>query len=188
MTALPPDTVVTTEPLPLPESLLPVLPRRRGVSRRMVFWRYAGLLGGIFPGTGDTGVTVRQQRLIRNISDHLALYHHLTGTPVAPETRTATSGADSALLDDWQRRGEPLRYRLGLRHRIDPTCRPPSPPRHPRKRLSTHTPGTDVLGSLDPPDRDNLRQVQVNAAAVALATVNFVKAYAKGLVPQITHP
>jgi hypothetical protein len=48
VTALPPDAVVTTEPLPLPELLLPALPRRRGVSRRMVFWRYAGLLGGIF--------------------------------------------------------------------------------------------------------------------------------------------
>jgi hypothetical protein len=59
VTALPPDAVVSTEPLPLPELLLPALPRRRGVSRRMVFWRYAGLLGGIFCA-GDAGVLDEQ--------------------------------------------------------------------------------------------------------------------------------
>ncbi|HDG1696694.1 TPA: OmpA family protein [Kluyvera ascorbata] len=115
VTALPPDAVVTTEPLPLPELLLPALPRRRGVSRRMVFWRYAGLLGGIFLALAMLASWMNNQRLISNVGDHLALYHQLTGEPVAPKLRAQQRlRADGALLDDWARRGEPLRYRLGL--------------------------------------------------------------------------
>ncbi|MGG6136465.1 OmpA family protein [Pantoea allii] len=115
VTALPPDAVVTTEPLPLPELLLPALPRRRGVSSRMVFWGYAGLLGGIFLALAMLASWMNNQRLIRNVGDHLALYHQLTGKPVAPKLRAQQRlRADGALLDDWARRGEPLRYRLGL--------------------------------------------------------------------------
>ncbi|WP_185749310.1 OmpA family protein [Pantoea dispersa] len=115
VTALPPDAVVTTGPLPLPELLLPALPRRRGVSRRMVFWRYAGLLGGIFLALAMLASWMNNQRLIRNVGDHLALYHQLMGKPVAPKLRAQQRlRADGALLDDWARRGEPLRYRLGL--------------------------------------------------------------------------
>ena len=115
MTALSPDALVTADPLPLPELLLPALPRRRGVSRRMVFWRYAGLLGAIFLALGMLASWINNQRLIRNVGDHLALYHQLTGKPVAPKLRAQQRlRADGALLDDWQRRGEPLRYRLGL--------------------------------------------------------------------------
>ncbi|WP_241623223.1 OmpA family protein [Rosenbergiella australiborealis] len=115
VTALPPDAVVTTEPLPLPELLLPALPRRCGVSRRRVFWRYAGLLGGIFLALAMLASWINNQRLIRNVGDHLALYHQLTGKPVAPKLHAQQRlRADGALLDDWQRRGEPLRYRLGL--------------------------------------------------------------------------
>lgn len=138
VTALPPDTVVTTEPLPLPELLLPALPHRRGVSRRMVFWRYAGLLGGIFLALAMLASWMNNQRLIRNVGDHLALYHQLTGQPVAPKLRAQQRlRADGALLDDWQRRGEPLRYRLGLYQglRLVPSVEaavndwaPPSPP------------------------------------------------------------
>ncbi|QAV46703.1 OmpA family protein [Pantoea agglomerans] len=115
VTALPPDAVVTTEPLPLPELLLPALPRRRGVSRRMVFWRYAGLLGGSFLALAMLASWMNNQRLIRNVGDHLALYHQLADKPAAPKLRAQQRlRADGALLDDWQRRGEPLRYRLGL--------------------------------------------------------------------------
>ena len=115
VTSIPPDVVFTTEPLPLPELLLPALPRRRSVSRRMVFWRYAGLLGGIFIALAMLASWMNNQRLIRNVGDHLALYHQLTGKPVAPKLRAQQRlRADGALLDDWARRGEPLRYRLGL--------------------------------------------------------------------------
>ncbi|MBT0727081.1 OmpA family protein [Rosenbergiella australiborealis] len=94
---------------------LPALPRRCGVSRRRVFWRYAGLLGGIFLALAMLASWINNQRLIRNVGDHLALYHQLTGKPVAPKLHAQQRlRADGALLDDWQRRGEPLRYRLGL--------------------------------------------------------------------------
>jgi len=115
LTALPPDIAPSGDPLPLPELLLSALPRRRGVSRRMVFWRYAGLMGGIFLALAMLASWVNNQRLIRNVGDHLALYYHLDGQPVAPKLRAQQRlRADGALLDDWQRRGEPVRYRLGL--------------------------------------------------------------------------
>lgn len=138
VTALPPDATVTPEPLPLPEQLLPALPRQRGVSHRMVFWRYAGLLGGIFLALAMLASWMNNQRLIRNVGDHLALYRQLTGQPVAPKLRAQQRlRADGALLDDWQRRREPLRYRLGLYQglRLVPPVEaavsdwaPPSPP------------------------------------------------------------
>lgn len=115
LTALPPDIAPTDAPLPLPELLLSTLPRRRGVSRRMVFWRYAALMGGIFLALAMLASWVNNQRLIRKVGDHLTLYHHLDGQPVAPKLRSQQRlRTDGALLDDWQRRGEPLRYRLGL--------------------------------------------------------------------------
>ncbi|MGR7122711.1 OmpA family protein [Klebsiella aerogenes] len=115
ITALSPDISATATPLPLPELLLPALPRRRGISRRMVFWRYAGLLGGVFLALAMLASYINNQRLIRNVGDHLALYHHLSGTPAAPKLHAQQRlRADGALLDDWARRGEPLRYRLGL--------------------------------------------------------------------------
>ena len=115
VTALPPDVAVSAGTLPLPELLLPALPRRRGVSRRMVFWGYAGLLGGIFFALAMLASWMNNQRLIRNTGDHLALYHQLTGQPAAPKLLAQQRlRADGALLDDWQRRGEPLRYRFGL--------------------------------------------------------------------------
>ena len=115
VTALPPDVTGTGEPLPLPELLLPALPRRRGVSGRMVFWRYAGLIGGVFLALAMLASWINNQRLIRNVGDHLAQYYHLSGQPVAPKLRAQQRlRADGALLDDWARRGEPLRYCLGL--------------------------------------------------------------------------
>ncbi|WP_176720744.1 OmpA family protein, partial [Klebsiella pneumoniae] len=49
------------------------------------------------------------------VGDHLAVYHRLSGTPPTPKLQAQQRlRADSRLLDDWLRRGEPLRYRLGL--------------------------------------------------------------------------
>ncbi len=115
ITALPPDSSDRVHTLPLPELLLSGLPRRRGISRRMVFWRYAGLLGGIFLALAMLASFINNQRLIRSVGDHLALYHRLSGKPPAPKLRAQQLlRADGRLLDDWQRRGEPLRYRMGL--------------------------------------------------------------------------
>ncbi|MEG1601703.1 OmpA family protein, partial [Citrobacter sp.] len=103
------------EPLPLPELLLSALPRHREISRRMVFWRHVGLLGGVFFVLAMLASFINNQRLIRSVGDHLALYHSLKGEPYVPKLRAQQRlRADSALLDDWLRRGEPVRYRLGL--------------------------------------------------------------------------
>ncbi|WP_380178815.1 OmpA family protein [Kalamiella sp. sgz302252] len=115
ITALAPKGHEKAGPLPLPEPLTASLPRRRGISRSMVFWRRVGIQGGIFLALAMLASFINNQRLIRNIGDHLTLYHHLSGEPVQPKIRAQQRlRADSALLDGWQQRGEPLRYRLGL--------------------------------------------------------------------------
>ncbi|MFI8418712.1 OmpA family protein, partial [Serratia sp. NPDC078593] len=115
VTTLSPNVAAQAEPLPLPELLLANLPRRRGISRRMQFWRYVGLSGGAFLILAMLASFINNQRLIRSVGDHLALYHHLSGKPPAPKLQAQqTLRADARKLDDWQRRGEPLRYRVGL--------------------------------------------------------------------------
>ncbi len=115
ITALSPDRVDPSDALPLPELLLSGLPHRRGISRRMVFWRYAGLLAAIFLVLAMLASFIHNQRLIRSVADHLALYHRLSGEPPLPKVQAQQHlRADGRLLDDWQRRGEPLRYRMGL--------------------------------------------------------------------------
>ncbi|TBL65002.1 OmpA family protein [Hafnia alvei] len=115
ITALPPESGRCAELLPLPELLLSGLPRRRGISRRMMFWRHVGLLAGVFLALSMLASFVNNERLIRSVGDHLALYHRLSGEPPAPKSQAQQRlRADARLLDDWQRRGEPLRYRMGL--------------------------------------------------------------------------
>lgn len=116
ITALEPERSLSDgEPLPLPELLLSALPRQRGISSRMMFWRYVGLTGGAFLVLAMLASYINNQRLIHSVSDHLKLYHHLSGEPLTPKLRAQQRlRADGALLDDWLRRGEPVRYRLGL--------------------------------------------------------------------------
>lgn len=115
ITTLSPDNRLAAASLPLPESFLSVLPRRRGVSQRMVFWRYAGLSVGIFLALAMLASFINNQNLIRNVGDHLALYHRLTGVPPEPKYQAQQRlRNDSNQLNDWQRQGEPLGYRFGL--------------------------------------------------------------------------
>lgn len=101
--------------LPLPDVLLPHLPRRRGISRRMQDIRLAGGMCFFFLALAMLASFVNNQRLAHSVGDHLALYHHLSGTPPAPKLQVQQRlRADSRLLDDWLRRSEPLRYGLGL--------------------------------------------------------------------------
>ncbi|GAA3580626.1 OmpA family protein [Gibbsiella greigii] len=115
ITALAPASIGPADTLPLPELLLSCLPRRRGISSRMVFWRWVGLLGGVFLALAMLASFINNQRLIRSVGDHLALYHRLSGEPPEPKFQAQQHlRADARLLDDWLRRGEPLRYRMGL--------------------------------------------------------------------------
>ncbi len=80
--------------------------------------RDAGLAAGVgflFLALAMLASFINNQRLVRSVGDHLAVYHRLSGTPPTPKLQAQQRlRADSRLLDDWLRRGEPLRYRLGL--------------------------------------------------------------------------
>jgi len=114
LTALPPSNDIQ-ERLPLPDILLESLPRRRGLSRAQRHWWQAGTIVGLFLLLAMLASFLNNQRLVRSVGDHLALYHRLDGHPPAPKVQAQQRlRADSNLLDDWLRRGTPLRYRLGL--------------------------------------------------------------------------
>lgn len=115
LTTLAPVTSTVQENLPLPDVLLPYLPRRRGVSRVMQTWQLAGLLCGLFLLFAMLASCINNQRLIQSVGDHLALYNRLTGTPPAPKVVAQQQlRADASLLDGWQRSGAPMRLSLGL--------------------------------------------------------------------------
>ncbi len=115
VTSLPPTASASQSYLPLPDLLLPFIPRRRGVSQLMQTWQIAGLLCGLFLLFALLASYINNQRLIRNVGDHLALYHRLTGTPASPKTIAQQQlRADARLLDQWQRSGAPVRMSLGL--------------------------------------------------------------------------
>ena len=139
ITTLSPENKQSSNELPLPEVLLPYLPRRHGISRLMQDARLAGGACFIFLALAMLASFINNQRLIRSVGDHLAVYEHLSGTPPLPKQQAQQRlRADSLLLDDWQRRGEPLRYGLGLYQggRLIPPVEaaingwtPPPPPR-----------------------------------------------------------
>lgn len=104
--------------------------------------RDAGLAAGVgflFLALAMLASFINNQRLVRSVGDHLAVYHRLSGTPPTPKLQAQQRlRADSRLLDDWLRRGEPLRYRLGLYQggRLIPSLKPLSMTgRRPRRRV-----------------------------------------------------
>ncbi|WP_439412995.1 OmpA family protein [Enterobacter ludwigii] len=114
-TTLIPATTSAVSLLPLPDLLLSTLSRHRGVSRRMEHWRIAGLISGVFLMLAMTCSFVNNQRLIRTVSDHLALYARPGEEASGPRLQAqATLRGDLQQLDDMQRRGVPQRYGLGL--------------------------------------------------------------------------
>jgi outer membrane protein OmpA-like peptidoglycan-associated protein len=115
ITTLCPQPAFTADLLPLPEVLLPYLPRRHGISRRMQDIRLAGGICFVFLALAMLASFINNQRLVRSVGDHLVVYHRLSGTPPEPKQQAQQRlRAESRLLDDWLRRGQPLRYGLGL--------------------------------------------------------------------------
>lgn len=106
ITTLSPGNDAAPGPHPLPDLLLSSLPHRHGVSRRM---RDAGLAAGVgflFLALAMLASFINNQRLVRSVGDHLAVYHRLSGTPPTPKLQAQQRlRADSRLLDDWLRRG-----------------------------------------------------------------------------------
>lgn len=115
ITTLPPAHIPAPALLPLPEILLPYLPHRHGVSRRMQDARLVGGVCFLFLTLATLASFINNQRLVRSVGDHLTVYQRLSGTPVAPKQQAQQRlRADSQQLDEWLQRGEPLRYGLGL--------------------------------------------------------------------------
>jgi outer membrane protein OmpA-like peptidoglycan-associated protein len=115
ITTLTPAGVAIQDSLPLPDVLLPYLPRRHGVSRSMQTWQRAGLLCGLFLLCALSASFINNQRLIQSIGDHLSLYDRLSGTPSTPKIHAQQQlRADARLLDAWRRSGAPMRLGLGL--------------------------------------------------------------------------
>lgn len=115
VTTLRPDVACGSEVLPLPDLILPHLPRRHGISRLMKDARLAGAICFLFLALAMLASFINNQRLVSSVGDHLTVYHRLTGTPPAPKLQAQQRlRADSQMLEDWLRRGEPLRYGLGL--------------------------------------------------------------------------
>ncbi|HEE1155607.1 TPA: OmpA family protein, partial [Klebsiella pneumoniae] len=104
ITTLSPGNDAAPGPHPLPDLLLSSLPHRHGVSRRM---RDAGLSAGVgflFLALAMLASFINNQRLVRSVGDHLAVYHRLSGTPPTPKLQAQQRlRADSRLLDDWLR-------------------------------------------------------------------------------------
>ncbi|MEX9251131.1 OmpA family protein [Pseudenterobacter timonensis] len=145
ITTLCPQPVFAPDLLPLPEVLLPHLPRRHGISRRMQDMRLVGGVCFLFLALAMLASFLNNQRLVRSVGDHLVVYHRLSGTPPEPKQQAQQRlRADSRLLDDWLRRGQPLRYGLGLYQgmRLIPPVEaainswtPPPPPRPVIKKI-----------------------------------------------------
>lgn len=145
ITTLCPQPVFAEDLLPLPEVLLPHLPRRHGISRRMQDMRLAGGISFAFLALAMLASFINNQRLVRSVGDHLVVYHRLRGTPPEPKQQAQQRlQADSRLLDDWLHRGQPLRYGLGLYQgmRLIPPVEaainswtPPPPPRPVIKKI-----------------------------------------------------
>ena len=115
ITTLTPVATPKQDCLPLPEVLLPYLPRRRGVSRLMQTCQMAGVLCGVFLLSALLASFINNQRLVQSVGDHLSLYNRLTGTPPTLKAHAQQQlRADAHLLDDWLRRGAPMRLSLGL--------------------------------------------------------------------------
>ncbi|CRG52298.1 OmpA family protein [Yersinia wautersii] len=114
-TALPPSAGMSPQVLPLPDILLSGIPRHRGLSHWHRRCRQAGLIAGIFLLLAMLASFINNQRLVHSVGDHLTLWQQMGG--YSSESKTTVLQrikADSQLLDDWQRRGAPLRYGLGL--------------------------------------------------------------------------
>ncbi len=90
ITTLSPGNDAAPGPHPLPDLLLSSLPHRHGVSRRM---RDAGLSAGVgflFLALAMLASFINNQRLVRSVGDHLAVYHRLSGTPPTPKLRRSS--------------------------------------------------------------------------------------------------
>lgn len=157
LTALPPPAGVSSQALPLPDILLSGIPRHRGLSHWHRLCRQTGAIVGVFLLLAMLASFMNNQRLVRSVGEHLTAWHRMSGySSESKTTALQRLQADSQLLNDWQQRGVPQRYGLGLYQGmwlIPPVERAisewvaPLPP-HPVIQKVTQTPKTVRLNSL----------------------------------------
>ncbi|MBB7142226.1 OmpA family protein [Escherichia coli] len=157
LTALPPPAGVSSQVLPLPDILLSGIPRHRGLSYWHRLCRQTGAIVGVFLLLAMLASFMNNQRLVRSVGEHLTAWHRMRGySSELKTTALQRLKADSQLLNDWQQRGVPQRYGLGLYQGmwlIPPVERAtgewvaPLPPR-PVIQKVTQTPKTVRLNSL----------------------------------------
>lgn len=115
LTTLSPENYASPPSLPLPDVLLSVMPQRQGISRWLLTARRVGMMLGMFLALAMLASFIHNQRLVRSVADHLALWHSLPEGAVAAKTLARDALIrDRTQLDVWQRSGEPLRYGVGL--------------------------------------------------------------------------
>ncbi|HCZ4708910.1 TPA: OmpA family protein, partial [Salmonella enterica subsp. enterica serovar Saintpaul str. CFSAN004144] len=84
---------------------------------------------GLFLALACLASFLNNQRLVQSVSDHLTLYHHLSGKPPAPKVQAQQRlRVDDQQLDGWLRKSEPLRYGLGLIAPVEAAVNDWSPP------------------------------------------------------------
>ncbi|HCK0840479.1 TPA: OmpA family protein, partial [Escherichia coli] len=115
LTALPPSAGVSSQALPLPDILLSGIPRHRGLSHWHRLCRQTGAIVGVFLLLAMLASFMNNQRLVRSVGEHLMAWHRMRGySSESKTTALQRLQADSQLLNDWQQRGVPQRYGLGL--------------------------------------------------------------------------
>lgn len=115
LTTLSPENYASPPSLPLPDVLLPGMPLLKGISRWLLTARRIGMMLGLFLALAMLASFIHNQRLVRSVADHLALWHSLPEGAVAAKTLARDALIrDRTQLDAWQRSGEPLRYGVGL--------------------------------------------------------------------------
>lgn len=115
LTALPPPAGVSSQALPLPDILLSGIPRHRGLSHWHRLCRQTGLITGAFLLLAMLASFMNNQRLVCSVGEHLTVWHRMSGySSESKTTALQRLQADSQLLNDWQQRGVPQRYGLGL--------------------------------------------------------------------------
>ncbi len=118
--------------------------------------RDAGLSAGVgflFLALAMLASFINNQRLVRSVGDHLAVYHRLSGTPPTPKLQAQQRlRADSRLLDDWLRRGSRCVIGWGcIRGRLIPSWKPLSMTGRRPAAASGHQAG--CAGAADDPPR-----------------------------------
>lgn len=100
---------------PFPDFILPLLPQGGGITPRSRFLRRAFCLFTLAVLVALCSSAWNNRQLLHRLSFDVAQYHRIAMMDAAPKaSAVAVLRNDAALLNDWSRNGEPLRYGLGL--------------------------------------------------------------------------